>query len=71
MRTVHGNALFWVCDKVWQDAYDVKWHLQALRTWLTTKASTTQAALIRPSAHGIYTRIIHPWYSHGPSVQAL
>ncbi len=65
--SLDGNEIFWVCDKVAQDVYDIKWHPG--KENLADYQSKRHIILLY--AHGIYTRLIHPWFYQGQADLAL
>jgi hypothetical protein len=70
MIPLYGDALFWVCDKVAQDAYDVEWHPG--QEFLADYQSNIMLDLIiKLFVPGIYTRRIYPWYYPGQPDLAL
>ncbi len=61
---------FWVCDKVAQDAYNVKWH-PGRKILLITKASTTQGCITRLYGRGTCMQKNHPQCYQGQPDLAL
>ncbi len=61
---------FWVCDKISQDAYNVKWY-PGQEILLITKASTNLGCITRLYASGTCTHKKHPQYYQGQPDLAL
>jgi hypothetical protein len=58
---------FWVCDKVAQDAYDIKWH-PGQENLAYYQSKHHPGRITKLHARGTYTQKNHPWYQGRPDL---
>jgi hypothetical protein len=74
VKSQHSRSMemryFWVCDKIAQDAYNVKWHREQ-ENFADYQSKHYPGAHHQAYAHGTCTQNIHPWYYQGRPDLAL